>query len=486
MVTHTNNLYSFGMSRLILIAMFLIPHIVYSQPKSFRQLLNKRVHSDTEWYGYKEYADDYTNRNDFSYHWDNKPEKYNLFDYIRDAGFIDGVCTNIVEGIIDRRFYRDERRNLRIFLSQIDSLNVINYDNDTIYLFQHDGEFLLESRNHKVISGRKYPYNGWRNDINVFMSITTEEEVQIGWLPEYMRQALISNNRKMLHTLCLDYETNESYYFNISNSHGVDTPNPHLVFHKIVISNGKITERTKFDFEYFDVYQYRQAQLYALEQDAIQSNRVIDKAIFNERVENSALSHLLDSLDEYSYYSSILRKYPKLKEWEKRYVIPMIDSLCRVDMHSDTLYYYLEASNNSLFNTAKFYSNHSRLYLHEIYNNKIIWDTIKYDVEDVELDGRINGTQYDQMYESYELFCYPMRTSALPYLFHLANHIRWYYDYETHDFRKMYGRKDSKDEILRNKKLNEGEKVSLFYRIEVKDGEIVDIVNDMLYHKIMW
>ncbi len=370
-------------------------------------------------------------------------------------------------------------RSDSIFYSIIDSLNVVDYDNDTIYLFQHDGEFLLEGRNHKVISGRKYPYNGWRSDINVFMSLTPNEQVQIGWLPEYMRQALISNDRKMLHTLCLDYETNESYHFNLSYSNGVFTPNPHLVFHKIVISNGKITERTKFDFEYFDLYQYRQAQLYALEHDAIQSNRVIDKAILHERVENSFLSHLLDSLGENSYYSSILRKHPRMKEWEKRYVIPMIDSLCSANMHSDTLYYYLEVSNNSLFNTAKFNSNNSRLYLHEIYNDRILWDTIKYGVEEVEFEFNTNGTLYDQMYESYELFSYPMRTSALPYLFNLANPIRWYYDYETRDFRKMYGRIDSNEETLKCRKLKDGEKILLFYRIEIRDGKIVDIVNDM-------
>lgn len=462
--------YFVGVSFFIIVSLLCINIVeVHAQENgthSFVELLTGKAKRDKEWYRVD--APPFN-----SWMWRHSPK---LHPFNR-------VLWEIGTGF--RYKYIDETHKINrsdsIFYSIIDSLNVVDYDNDTIYLFQHDGEFLLESRNHKVISGRKYPYNGWRNDINVFMSITTEEEVQIGWLPEYMRQALISNNRKMLHTLCLDYETNESYYFNISNCHGVDTPNPHLVFHKIVISNGKITERTKFDFEYFDVYQYRQAQLYALEQDAIQSNRVIDKAIFNERVENSALSHFLDSLDEDSYYSSILRKYPKLKEWEKRYVIPMIDSLCRVDMHSDTLYYYLEASNNSLFNTAKFYSNHSRLYLHEIYNNKIIWDTIKYDVEDVEHDGRINGTQYDQMYESYELFSYPMRSSALPYLFNLANHIRWYYDYETRDFKGWYVRPDSKDETLMCKKLKEGEKISLFYRIEVKDGKIVDVFNKMIY-----
>ena len=74
-----------------------------------------------------------------------------------------------------------------------------------------------------------------------------------------------------------------------------------------------------------------------------------------------------------------------------------------------------------------------------------------------------------------------MSISPAIYLFNLANHIRWYYDYETRDFKGWYVRPDSKDETLMCKKLKEGEKISLFYRIEVKDGKIVDVFNKMIY-----
>ncbi|MBP3419738.1 MAG: hypothetical protein J6K74_03995, partial [Marinifilaceae bacterium] len=144
-----------------------------------------------------------------------------------------------------------------------------------------------------------------------------------------------------------------------------------------------------------------------------------------------------------------------------------------------------EVSNNPLFNVAKFNSNHSRLYLHEVYNDKIIWDTIKYDVEDAELDARINETQYDQMFKSYTLFSYPMRSSALPYIFNLANHNRWYYDYARNDFRKFHRSRsiwvDSPENAQKCNKIGQGKKIRLFYRIEIKDGRIVKTVNEMLY-----
>ncbi len=484
MDTSINSRYNLKLLRLLIWVIFLIPNVVYCQHKSFRQLLNKNAQSDTEWYGYKVYADDYTHRNDFSYHWGTKPENYNLFDYIKDEGLIDGIYANIVEGIIDRRFYRDERRNLQNFLSQIDSLNVINYENDTIYLFQYDGEFLLESRGHYVAKGQEY----WspnrqkfvRNHDTIVHRFKDTTQFRVSWLPIYMRNALVDEDFDLLTTMCSWYEQQESQWL---GGGGYYSPDPHFVYYKIVINDGKIVNRTKFDFEFHDKMYNLLDDIYNEVERLKSEGKVLKLNKIDERRTNfkNGIGEILDSLYREAPYYKILEHNPQILKWEEDYVLPLIDSLNLIDYSNDTIYYELCYSKNGLGkNRAKILTNTKHMYLYESFIG-IVWDTLC--VSDIDKYMGLSDNFITTMQERYVLYAPP----AFPYSSLFLN--RMTFDWRTYYYYKYSAPFkyvndgyliDSLNVAKQHVKLKRGNMgVCIRSRIEFKDGKVSDVVTQM-------
>lgn len=386
--------------------------------------------------------------------------------------------------------YRNETKIFNkvdsIFLSQLDSLNVINYENDTIYLFQYDGEFLLESRGHYVAKGRDY----WSPNRQKFVQNhdTTVHKVKdsiqfrVSWLPMYMRNALIEEDFDFLSTMCSCYEHQESQWVGGDEYY---SPDPHFVYYKIVINDGKLVNRTKFDFEFHDkTYNllddiYNEVERLKSEGKVLKSNNLA-KHQFDCK---NHIGIILDSLYLEAPYYSILEHNPQILKWEEDYVLPLIDSLNLIDYSNDTIYYELCYSKNGLGkNRANILTNTKHMYLYESFIG-IVWDTLC--VSDID---KYMGFTLDDfittMQDRYVLYDLP----GFPYSSLFLN--RMTFDWRTYYYYKfsapfMYVNDgyliDSQNVANQNVKLkkrgNMG--VCIRSRIEFKDGKVSDVVTQM-------
>lgn len=397
---------------------------------------------------------------------------YRRYEHYKDS--IDAISTAMTE------------RDLFNFLSQIDSLNVINYENDTIYLFQYDGEFLLESRRHNVAKGQDY----WSQNRQTFVHdhdtivhrVSDSTQFRVSWLPIYMRNALVEEDFDLLSTMCSWYEQQESPSL---GGNALYSPDPHFVYYKIVINDGKLVKRTKFDFEFHDKTYNLLDDIY----DNVERLKSEGKVLTSNKIAkhrtgtNNGIGVILDSLYREAPYYNILKHNPEILKWEEDYVLPLIDSLDLIDYSNDTIYYELCYSKNGLGkNRAKILTNAKHMYLYESFIG-IVWDTLC--VSDID---KYMGFALDDfittMQERYVLYDIPGFPYSSLFLNRMTFAWRTYYYYK---YSKPFGNVntryliDSLNIANQNVKLikrgNMG--VCIRTRIELKNGEVTDVVTQM-------
>ena len=277
--------------------------------------------------------------------------------------------------------YIDETHKINrsdsIFYSIIDSLNVIDYDNDTIYLFQYDNQYLLENRSHNITKSdhwtfapNRYP----RRDSLVYRERDTIV-FRVDWLPMYVRNTLIEDNIDFLSKMCKWSEF--EYKYNVFDPQYYDD-RPYYILHKIIISNGKVILREKITFKLHYLvcsisdYIYDESKRLNEEGHVLDDNS--DKK-HNYKDIGSQIASIIDSVYNIAPYYEILKDNRKILKWEKENVIPLLDSLQFINFDNDTVYYELCYGKNGRGNNrASILSNLKRMYVYQSFDN-IVWDT---------------------------------------------------------------------------------------------------------------
>ncbi|MBR2981299.1 MAG: hypothetical protein IKC67_04160 [Odoribacter sp.] len=438
---------------------------------SFVELLTGKAKRDKEWYRVD--APPF-----YSWMWRHSPK---LHPFNR-------VLWEIGTGF--RYKYIDETHKINrsdsIFYSIIDSLNVIDYDNDTIYLFQYDNQYLLENRSHNVTKSdhwtfapNRYP----RRDSLVYRE-KDSLAFRVDWLPMYVRNTLIEDNIDFLSKMCkwseFEYNGFESQYY----------PNkPYYILHKIIISNGKVILREKITFKlHFLVcsisdYIYDESKRLNEEGHVLDDNS--DKK-HNYKDIGSQIASILDSVYNIAPYYEILKDNRKILKWEKENVIPLLDSLQFINFDNDTVYYELCYGKNGRGNNrASILSNLKRMYVYQSFDN-IVWDTLSGEFREKYWGStNLDELYRDEMQDKYVLYTMPFGAPLNLLLYNLTRNLQEMYDYDTNSFRYDKRTADymivSPDNIRQSKRIfnRKDGMVRIISRIELKDGKVVKVATQM-------
>lgn len=359
---------------------------------SLKELLNKHAHSELEWYG------SWIN-NDSAFQWLNEPEKYTLIDNIKAYGFIDGVYAKITNNLNNKKNKNKENKYLYKFLDYIDSLNIVNYTCDTIYIFQYMNQYLFINNDYYIAKGLNSVLEKFGETIDsVVLKNNDGSDFRVSWLPKYMQDALMSDDINTLTDICTMYELNIKPLRNQQHSIGTMLF-PKINFYRIIIADGKTIDRIKYNFEYNDRY-HELDQIYDEERRLISNGQYLPLRDIN-RFDNS-LPYSVDVLFHF------INKNPKLQT-RINFILSMInDSLHVVNSEKDTLYcniYYVP--NMRLLNRAFVSGNMTNTYFIETVDN-IVWDTISNDsIIRKREEWSSYNMYYNQIKENYATYLAP-------------------------------------------------------------------------------
>ncbi len=377
--------------------------------------------------------------------------------------------------------YIDETHKINrsdsIFYSIIDSLNFIDYNNDTIYLFQYDDQYLLENRSHNVTKSDHWTI---RNRYSRRDSLVCRERdtipFRVSWLPLYLQNALIEEDFDVLSSMCKWYEYKTRYKH---HSYGYIPP-IHHVFHKIIIKDGKILERVKFEFEFDDVNGLYD-DIYSMANRLKLRGNVFTPGDIDYKTRRWQIGEILDSVYKTAPYNKMLFHNREISKWERQNVIPLIDSLNLINYQNDTLYYELYYNKGIRGNTwANILTNTKRMFVYEAFD-MVMWDTLTGIYRDnLHFVSHLN--YHTEMQSRYVLYNMP-RWGTSSFL------IR----YIVYDWREIYYKSSTPFEIRYNKslinesngtnkkrKLRNGDSgVRIRVRITFKDGKVTDVITQM-------
>ena len=458
-----------GVSFFIIVSLFCINIVEVNAQEngthSFVELLTGKAKRDKEWYRVD--APPF-----YSWMWRHSPK---LHPFNR-------VLWEIGTGF--RYKYIDETHKINrsdsIFYSIIDSLNVIDYDNDTIYLFQYDNQYLLENRSHNVTKSdhwtfapNRYP----RRDSLVYRERDTMP-FRMSWLPLYLQNALIEEDFDILSSMCKWYEYKTRYKH---HSYGYIPP-IHHVFHKIIIKDGKILERVKFEFEFDDV-NWLYDDIYSISNMLKLRGNVFTPGDIDYKTRRWQIGEILDSVYKTAPYNKMLSQNREISKWERQKVIPLIDSLNLINYQNDTLYYELNYNKGIRGNTwANILTNTKRMFVYEAFD-MVMWDTLTgFYRDNLHFVSHLN--HHTEMQSRYVLYGMP-RWGTASFL------IR----YIVYDWREIYYKSSTPFEIRYNKslinesngtnkkkKLRNGDSgVRIRVRITFKDGNVTDVITQMRF-----
>ena len=452
-------------------------HAQENEKHSFVELLTGKAKRDKEWYRVD--APPFN-----SWMWRHSPK---LHPFNR-------VLCEIGTGF--RYKYIDETHKINrsdsIFYSIIDSLNVIDYDNDTIYLFQYDNQYLLENRSHNVTKSyhwtipNRYP----RRDSLVYREKDTIP-FRVSWLPMYLRNALVEEDFDILSLMCRWSEV-------LLNRYPSDHPTIRFyILHKIIIKNGKVILKEKITFnlqdQVFSVFDAIYEKSKRLKEDGhVLDNNSNKKCKYKEV--RSQIGSILDSVYNTAPYYEMLKNNRKILKWEKKNVIPLLDSLKFINFDNDTVYYELcYGKNGRGKNRASILSNSKRIYVYQSFDH-IVWDTLSGEFREkywgsTDLDELYKG----EMQDKYVLYIGEYGRPLNLLLYNLTRNWSEQYDYVANSF--VYDKRTqsymivspdsymivSPDNIRQSKRIfnRKDSMVRIISRIELKDGKVVKVATQM-------
>ena len=181
----------------------------------------------------------------------------------------------------------------------------------------------------------------------------------------------MEENFDILSSMCkwYEYKTRYKHY-----SYGYIPP-IHHVFHKIIIKDGKILERVKFEFEFEDeglLYD----DIYSLSNRLNLKGNVFALGDIDYKTRRWQIGKILDSVYKTAPYSKLLSHNRDISKWERQNVIPLIDSLNLINYQNDTLYYELNYCKGVRGKTwANILTNTKRMFVYESFD-KVMWDTL--------------------------------------------------------------------------------------------------------------
>lgn len=457
-----------GVSFLIIVSLFCINIVEVNaqenDTRSFLELLTGKAKRDKEWYRVD--APPF-----YSWMWRHSPK---LHPFNR-------VLWEIGTGF--RYKYIDETHKINrsdsIFYSIIDSLNVIDYDNDTIYLFQYDNQYLLENRSHNVTKSYHWtlPNSYPRSDSLIYRE-KDSLAFRVDWLPLCLQNALIEENFDILSSMCkwYEYKTRYKHY-----SYGYIPP-IHHVFHKIIIKDGKILERVKFEFEFDDVNRLYD-DIYSLSNRLNLKGNVFASGDIDYKTRRWQIGKILDSVYKTAPYSKLLSHNRDISKWERQNVIPLIDSLNLINYQNDTLYYELNYCKGVRGKTwANILTNTKRMFVYESFD-KVMWDTLTGFYRDNLL--LVLHLNYDtEMQSRYVLYVKPRWGDPSVFIRNLVRDWREIYYKSSTPFEIRYNKSliNESNGTNKKKKLRNGDSgVRIRVRITFKDGKVTDVITQMRF-----
>ena len=390
---------------------------------------------------------------------------------------------------------KQQTNSLLEFLSSIDSLHILNYDNDTINLFQYDGGFLLESSEYNVAKGVGYWSKNeqdfvddqdtiiYRMKDSLIYRMKDSLPFRVSWLPQYIQNALKGEQIDIITQIC------ERFYQSgiIMDLLGYQyTYKPDFIYYKIIIHNGKIIDRKKIEFKFDDdMYNllddiYYEVERLKSEGKVLRPNK-IDKR--RNGIKNG-IGEILDSLYSKAPFYCVLEHNPQILKWEENYVLHLVDSLDIINYDNDTIYYELCCGNNGVGqNRASILTNTKRMNVYESYEN-VVWDTLSGDYRSYYWgNGSLRDYFHRDRQNKYVLYQFPFAPLNM-LLFNLTRNWQMEFNYHSNSF--LYDPKvqsfrviESRDLANKNKYLDNDDMVRLISRIVIEDGKVINTSTQM-------
>ncbi|MBE6334293.1 MAG: hypothetical protein E7071_05660 [Bacteroidales bacterium] len=249
-------------------------------------------------------------------------------------------------------------KNEQAIYNFIDSLNIVDFSNDTIYIFEQDSQYYIETKNICIAKGITMLDNPYSYTDTLIITNKHYDNLRVSWIPKYVYDACIQEDTKLLGQ--------------ISTLNDISTSRKEMRFSRIIVDDYAVKQIEGYLFPFESMIQSSWDQLQEIETTAIQENRYFKKSQFPCEVKNIDI-HLC--VDHYQF-KNLIRRNKEIYCWYSLYVFPLIKSLKIIDESEDTVNFKMVYSPNGIFkNLCIVKTNSTNLYLFET-RDKIIWDTI--------------------------------------------------------------------------------------------------------------
>lgn len=154
----------------------------------------------------------------------------------------------------------------------IDSLKIVDFSNDTIYIFEQDNQYYIETKNISVARGITIVDNPYSYKDTLIITNKHYNNLRMSWIPKYVYDACTQGDTELLGQ--------------ISTLNDISTSRKEMRFSRIIVNNYAVKQIEGYLFPFEAMIQSSWDQLQEIETTAIQENRFFKKSQFPCEVKN--------------------------------------------------------------------------------------------------------------------------------------------------------------------------------------------------------